>query len=148
MPRTTLQPGRNACLYTVGQMNMSHWRVLLIKEPKWYYLLQQKRDALGDPLGWQWLFPRNIPAGHHEMIDISVMFYAKNPSGVEEEAKRWLKKFIYFDFKWCAVDLLKNKPWKLMLTLKIIRLLWSFLVDRLAHDYVLMWRIYYKGHHT
>lgn len=25
------------------------------------------------------------------MIDISVMFYAKNPSGVEEEAKRWLK---------------------------------------------------------
>lgn len=29
------------------------------------------------------------------MIDISVMFYARNPSGVEEEAKRWLKKFIY-----------------------------------------------------
>ena len=35
------------------------------------------------------------------------MFYAKNPSGVEEEAKRLLKKFIYFDFKWCALDLLK-----------------------------------------
>lgn len=33
------------------------------------------------------------------MIDISVMFYAKSPSGVEEEAKRWLKKLIYFGFK-------------------------------------------------
>lgn len=29
------------------------------------------------------------------MIDISVMFYAKSPSGVEEEAKRWLKKNLF-----------------------------------------------------
>lgn len=35
------------------------------------------------------------------MIDISVMFYAKNPSGVEEEAKRWLKRFFF----WISSDL-------------------------------------------